>query len=261
MTRTILIDADIVAYKVAYLSQEVHDFGDTGCAKIVDHDKCIKDIDDIIGQYADKLKADRAVVCLTDPDVEFRIQLDPTYKANRKESSKPELLRWAKEYMHREYKNYIWPRLEADDVMGILATSGDRFIKGEKIIVSEDKDLRTVPGKLYNPGRDELGIIDISQLDAHRFHLWQTVVGDPTDGYGGCPGVGKGGRYVEYAPDILEADTPLEAWDLVLMAYASKGLTEDDAIHQARLAHILQHGDFNYKTKGIRLWTPLNLLW
>jgi DNA polymerase-1 len=45
------------------------------------------------------------------------------------------------------------------------------------------------------------------------------------------------------------------------MAYASKGLTEDDAILQARMARILQDGDYNYATKGIRLWNPTCLYW
>jgi len=261
MTRTILLDADIVAYKVAYLSQEDHDFGDTGKGRVLDHDKCMKDCDDIIAEYADTLKADKVVACFTDPDVNFRVQLDPTYKSNRKGTEKPELLQWAKDYMYAEYPKFIRPRLEADDVMGILQTSGDKFIEGETIIVSEDKDMRTVPGKVWNPRQSDLGILDISKLDANRFLLWQVVVGDPTDGYPGCPGIGKGGRYVEYAPDILEASSSLEAWDIVLEAYASKGLTEADAVHQARMAHILQHGDYNYKTKRIRLWTPLCLLW
>jgi len=259
--RTLLLDADIVAYKVAYLSQEDHDFGDTGKGRVLDHDKCIKDCDQIIADYANTLKADKVLACFTDPDVNFRVQLDPTYKSNRSGTEKPELLMWAKEYMFSEYPNFIRPRLEADDVMGIIATAGDKFVEGEKIIVSEDKDMRTIPAKVYNPRQPDLGVLDISKLDAHRFHLWQTVVGDPTDGYPGCPGVGKGGRFVEYAPDILDAPTALDAWDTVLQAYASKGLTEDDAIHQARMARILQHGDFNYKTKGIRLWTPLCLKW
>jgi len=258
---TILVDADIVAYKVAIRNQEVHDFGDTGKATLLDHERCISDIDQIIGEYATKLKASKVVVCQSDPDVNFRKQLEPTYKSQRVTIEKPELLQWAKEYMHDEYQSFIRPRLEADDVMGIIATAGDRFIEGRKIIVSEDKDMRTIPGEVYHPNRAELGVLKISRLDADLFHLWQTVVGDPTDGYPGCPGVGPGGRFVEYAPDILECRTGLEAWDLVLEAYASKGLTEDDAVHQARLARILRDGDYNYKSKRIRLWTPLCLLW
>mgnify|MGYP003859969237 CR=1 FL=1 len=47
-----------------------------------------------------------------------------------------------------EYQAVIYPNLEADDVMGILATKPS---KGErKIICSIDKDLRQIPGHLYN---------------------------------------------------------------------------------------------------------------
>jgi DNA polymerase-1 len=55
--------------------------------------------------------------------------------------------------------------------------------------------------------------------------------------------------------DILGADRD-ELWDIILMAYGSKGLTEDDAILQARMAHILRATSYNFKTKKIRLWQP-----
>ena len=39
-------------------------------------------------------------------------------------------------------------------------------------------------------------------------------------------------------------------------ASASKGYTEEDAILQARMAHILRASSYNFKTKKIRLWRP-----
>lgn len=260
MHRTILIDADIVAYKASIVNEKHFDFGDTGVGEHIDHDGCIRNVEQLIGGYADTLKADRIIICLSDPDVNFRKQLNPTYKHNRKDVVPPQLLAWIKEYLENEYVSFKRPRLEADDVMGILATSGDRFIQGDRVIVSEDKDMRTVPALVFNPNHAGLGVQDISPLAAKQFHMWQTVVGDPTDGYPGCPGIGKGGRFVEYAESILEADAD-ELWDLVLLAYASKGFTEDDAILQARMARILQDGDYNYATKGIRLWNPTCLHW
>lgn len=265
MSTTILIDADIVAYKVAVLNQQDYDFGDTGSARVLDHDNAIRQTEELLHEYAETLTADRIVVCLSEPDPEknFRRQLNPTYKANRKSVELPEMLMWVKEYLAHEYPSFRRPRLEADDCMGILATRpallGPRYADDQIIIVSEDKDMRTIPAKVYNPGKPEVGVLDISELDADRFLMWQTVVGDPTDGYPGCPGVGKGGRFVEYAPDILVADRE-ELWDLVLMAYASKGFTEDDAILQARMAHILRAGSYNFKAKKVRLWQPYWLL-
>ena len=261
--RTILIDADIVAYKASVVNEKTFDFGDTGVGEHLDYDGCIHNVDQLIAGYADACKADKVLVCLSEPDgsKNFRKQLNDTYKHNRKDVVAPQLLKWIKDYLASEYRSFIRPRLEADDIMGILATSGDRFITGDRIIVSEDKDMRTIPAKIFNPNHAELGIINVSNLDAKRFHMWQTVTGDTTDGYPGCPGIGKGGRFVEFAESILGATSPTELWDLVLMAYASKGFTEDDAIMQARMARILQDGDYNYKTKGIRLWNPTCLFW
>lgn len=256
---TLLIDADIVAYKVSVRNQQDFDWGDTGHSRVVDPVQAKQDTDEVIAGYCNALNANQVMICLSDPDRNFRKELEPTYKQNRKEVVKPELLMWVKEYLAHEYKSFIRPRLEADDIMGILATSGDRFISGPRIIVSEDKDMRTIPASVYNPNHPELGVLDISELDADRFLMWQTIVGDPTDGYTGCPGIGPGGRYVEYAPELIGADRK-DLWDIVLEAYASKGLTEDHAIHQARLAHILRAHSYNYKTKKVRLWQPYWLL-
>ena len=116
--------------------------------------------------------------------------------------------------------------------------------------------MRTIPAKIYNPDRPELGVIEVSRLDADRFHCWQTVVGDATDGYPGARGVGKSDPYVQ---DIIEADHD-ELWDLVVSAFNVVGLTEEDAILQARLARILRPEDFNFKTKKVKLWNPEKLV-
>lgn len=262
MTRVALIDSDIVAYKVAALSEEKFNFAASGgtSVKVVNREGAWKKCDELIAQYADAVKADTVVVCLTDPDTNWRKQLDPTYKAQRTKTEKPELLFVAKEYLHEEYRSYVRPRLEADDVMGILATRPELLGKGvsDVVLVSEDKDMRTLPCKLYNPNKAELGIIEVSELEAKQFHLWQTICGDQTDNYPGCPGLGPES---EFAKDAVIEDDPEEMWDNVLLAYASKGLTEDHAIHQARLARILHAHDYNFETKGIRLWNPTYLYW
>lgn len=262
MSTTILLDADIVAFKVAVVHQKDFDWGDTGKSRVVDPIEAKKHTDDLISEYADKLKASSVIVCLSEPNplLNFRRQLNDSYKANRKDVELPELLMWVKEYLAHEYRSFRRPRLEADDIMGILATCGDRFgMKGDRIIVSEDKDMRTIPGLLYNPNRPELGTIDVSELDADRFLMWQVLVGDSTDGYPGCPGIGPSGRFVDYAGELLGADRS-ELWEIVLEGYASKGFTEDDAVLQARMAHILRSTSYNFKTKKVRLWEPYWLL-
>lgn len=247
--RTLLLDADIIAYKVACLNEELYQWGPEGAdpAVAVDHAGAKKLADEIIEDYCEELKTNDVIICLTD-SVNFRKELNPTYKENRAAHRRPELLAFVKEYL-KQYRTYQRPRLEADDVMGILATH-PRWIRGEKIMVSEDKDMRTVPGLVWNPRHPDLGILEISELDADRFHMWQTLCGDQVDGYPGCPGIGP-----VYAEEILGLDRD-ELWDFVLFAYCSKGLTEDDAILQARMARILRASDWNNREKKVRLWQP-----
>jgi DNA polymerase-1 len=83
--------------------------------------------------------------------------------------------------------------------------------------------------------------------------MWQTICGDATDCY---PGAYRVGPKSDYAEDIISADRE-DLWDIVLAAFASVGLTEEDAIHQARQAHILRHTDYDYQRKEPLLWSPL----
>jgi hypothetical protein len=39
-----------------------------------------------------------------------------------------------------------------------------------------------------------------------------------------------------------------------LQAYIDKGYTKDEAIQQARVARILRKGEYNRKTKKVKLW-------
>lgn len=250
--KTILLDADIVAFKVASVAEERYEWEPGEETYAFDRPGARRHTDELVGEYADACKATGVIVCLTDA-VNFRKELNPEYKSNRQGVRKPELLQFVKDYLASEYVTFQRPRLEADDIMGILATT-DRWIPGEKIMVSEDKDMRTIPGNLYNPRNPDLGVIEISPLDADRFHMWQTLVGDSSDGYPGCPGVGP----VKAEPLIgMDAD---ELWDFVLEWYYDKGLTETDAILQARMARILRASDWNNKKKKVRLWVPELLL-
>ena len=51
----------------------------------------------------------------------------------------------------------------------------------DTIIVSDDKDMRTIPGRLYRPMSDEMMEITSAEADHHFFT--QCLTGDPTDGF------------------------------------------------------------------------------
>ena len=110
----------------------------------------------------------------------FRKTVDPSYKGHRNRK-KPCGYKRLIAALHNRYKVIIKPDLEADDALGIYATSND-----DCIIVSPDKDMKQIPGRLYN--LDEH--FTITPQQGWQWFLIQTLAGDSTDGYSGAPGFG-----------------------------------------------------------------------
>jgi len=245
---TLLIDADILVHRAAAAAEVATEWepdqwtitGDARAAK--------QQVDSEVAELMDTLKADACILALSDRKANFRKELCPTYKAKR--GRKPVVFAEVREYVQTVYKTMECPRLEADDVLGMLATGTK--IKGTRIIVSTDKDLRSVPGWLYNPGRPDDGIQQITELDANHQHWMLTLCGDATDGYPGCPGIGpkRAARLLDEAPDGALY------WDVVVAAFKKAGKTEEDALLQARLARVLRAGEYVKATGEVKLWKP-----
>jgi DNA polymerase-1 len=260
VSRTLLLDADLLAYRASAANQRSYDWNGDGAKSVAaDEAGARQYAEEQIESFVKKLKADDVIVCLSDDFNSFRKdRVDASYKAVREGVERPVHLYDIKDYLAETYDTVRWTSLEADDVMGILATDPAR--SDERIIVSADKDLMGVPARLHRPAvyNTQTGTlirkamtIDISPLEAIRFHFWQAIVGDTTDGFPGAYGVGPKSLYAE---DVIEAESEEEAWDIVLQAFASVGQSEDDAVRQARLARILQHSDWDGRTP--RLWLP-----
>ena len=246
---TLLLDADIIAFKIASVSQKTFQFSpeDEPSLMVDDWEEVTPRIDSAVAGLMEDLGTDKVIVCLSCPTAEnFRLDILPTYKGNRDYSKRPVHLAAVKDYMEANWPSYRRPGLEADDIMGILSTSR----AGKNVIVSEDKDMQTIPGWLFNPARDWKPRL-ITPEEADRFHLYQTLVGDTVDGYTGCPGIGPVKAVWWLSSPELGA-----CWDAVEAAYWSKGLTEEDALVQARVARILRAQDFDFTTKRPILWTP-----
>ena len=191
------------------------------------------------------------VLAFSDPSRKyFRHKLLPSYKAHRQKREGPMLVGYLKKKMAAKYTTYCIKDLEADDILGILAT--DEFlIKEDCVMVSVDKDLRTIPGRHYNPSKPDEGIVFVNDYLGDYNHLFQTLTGDSSDGYTGCPGVGP----VRAAKMDLSGD-PKAAWSSVVDAYIKGGKTEEDALIQARVSRILRAENYSFKTKEITLWNP-----
>lgn len=281
MTRTLLVDADLLAYVASAGTQRSYAFDgpDAPPAIAANLNEATAVAEEKLQRLIDRLDPDEVVVCLSDDMTSWRQErVDRTYKAHRT-AERPQQLYAVKDWLRETYDVAEIPTLEADDVMGIIATDPNRT--DERIIVSADKDMMTVPGLLYRPQLDlkpkaPPPIMRISLQEAERFHLWQTLVGDAVDGYPGAPGVGpmaaeeilNGLMWVEQERTLksgprkglaikewvkTEGDD-IPAWLRVVAAFAKAGLTEADALRQARLARILHFEDFD----GQRpiLWNP-----
>lgn len=257
MNKTALIDADIFAYKWASASRDTFNWGEGVTSAVATRtlEEAAAELDADIERVATQLKVDDVIICLTEPDPtkEWRKILYPRYKAHRDPSKKPELLRPLKDHLAANYRTYIREGLEADDCMGILATH-PTLIPGRKVVVTIDKDLLQIPGWNFNPVKDSKAKL-ITPEAGDYMHMYQTLVGDATDGYPGCPGIGP-----KKADVILSCCPPEFMWMKVVKAFATKGLTEDDALMQARVSRICQWQDYDYIKKEVKLWNPPTLV-
>ena len=124
--------------------------------------------------------------CLSDPNDNFRKRVCADYKGNRGKTRKPTGYKALVDWVKDNYATAMRPAIEADDVMGIISSKPEN--EGKCIIVSDDKDMKTLKCKLYRPTAGEQ--LDISQADADRFFLTQCLTGDTADNIKGCPGYG-----------------------------------------------------------------------
>lgn len=256
MTRTLLIDADVTAYQAAASVEVATDWGEGFWTWHCDEDAVKRVVKEQIEKTMDNLKGTEYKLCLTDTIGNFRKQILPTYKGNRASTKRPLLLQHIKQWMIDELDAYYRPTLEGDDCLGILATMKGG---GERIIVSIDKDMKTIP-TLVCRDVSTCEVVDVSESEANYWHLYQTLTGDTTDGYSGCPKIGAKGAEKLLSDFYVEGhfDVPA-AWEAIVTAFTKAGLNETAALQQARVARILRASDYDFKNKEPILWSPPRL--
>lgn len=248
MSKTVaLIDADILCYEAASSCEVETRWDDDIHTVHSDFKEAWRTLKDKVERVTEAVEADEIVMALSS-NTNFRKELVyPAYKDNRKAIRKPLYLADLKAKTYDFWECHRHPSLEGDDVLGILATDPD-FYKGyTKVVVSLDKDFKTVPGNHYNFRKEEW--FEIDEDTANRWHMHQTLTGDTTDGYPGCPGCGP------KTADKILADLPMgDRWAAVVAHYEKAKLSEAVALQMARCAYILRHGD--YQGGEVILWNP-----
>lgn len=251
--RTLLIDGDTLVFEAAAANEYEAQWEPWLWTLHANLDAAITQLKDSINEIVTKLKADHFVIALSD-DARWRPSVMPMYKRGR--GRKPVIYKALREYCHEVYDVKQRPTLEGDDVLGILATH-PTLIGGEKLIVSIDKDMKTIPGRHLNyshaRGTDdwEALVRSVTQDQADSFHLLQSLMGDKTDGYPGCPGIGP-----VKAEKLLLGQPLSTAWSIIVAAYQKAGLSEEVALQNARVARICRHTDYDFQKKEVILWHP-----
>ena len=236
----LLIDADYIVYKCCAAAEDEIDFGDDVIVVTSRFSEAMQKVERELSKIKEHFMWDVPKVVLFFSDSKnFRKKIYPDYKGHRNRK-KPCGYRRVITELGKRYKVVRIPELEADDAMGIYAT----FEPGN-IIVSPDKDMRQIPGKLFN--LEEM--IEVTEDEGMQWHLVQTLAGDQTDGYSGVPGIG-----VKRAIALLDKEG--YTWDTVVKAFESKELDEETALMNARLAKILTCNDYDAIDKRVIPWLP-----
>ena len=246
-----LIDGDIYAYKASSSVQKDIYWGD-GLWTCHSYEEDAIEVFETIVEEIQYSLANHGVQCssllfaFSDPDENFRKTIDPNYKANRIGNRKPVCYNGLVDWIKNNYEAISYKGLEADDCLG-LSTNNDT------VIVSDDKDFKTVPGRFLRFSEDELYIIDKETADKNL--LIQALMGDKVDGYSGCPTMGP-----VKAARLINGTKKEDLWKTYVQQFLNQGLTEQDAYHSVCLARILRPGEYDHSNKTPILMDPADLL-
>lgn len=197
-----LIDGDIVVYSNA------------ASAELDPVEVAYMRIDQMMHSILDTTGSDTFRVFLSGSN-NFRHEIYPEYKANRKDMVDPRWRSACKEYLVREWAAEVTDGYEADDALGINQTT-------DTIICTIDKDLDMVSGMHYSWPIVRKGeivregrIYEVSEIEGLRSFYRSILVGDRTDNIFGVDGIGK----VKAAKEIDHLETEEEMFERVAELY------------------------------------------
>lgn len=159
---TVITDLDCLVYRAGHSCKG--DFVQT-----------LETLDWFLQSIVDKTQASDHKLILSG-DTNFRKEIDPSYKSNRKESSRPLYFKELRSYAIDHLGAYLTDGVEADDMLGILQSE-------DTCIASADKDCLQVPGWHYRLkrewGQNEMIYVDESTAWFNFFK--QCLTGDQVD--------------------------------------------------------------------------------
>ena len=210
-----LVDGDLVAYRCS-----------ATCKEDDPVDVAIYRVEKLLREIVEAAGCDEYQVWLTGSN-NFRKEINPNYKANRKDMVPPVYLQDCREFLVVEHGAKLAHNMEADDMLGINQTD-------DTIIASLDKDLLMIPGKHFNWTKQILGDYTMVTDEMGWKHFWkQMLIGDTSDNIKGVVGLGpvKAGKLID----------PLETNEECMEAVLSKYDDLDRFLINAHCLWIMRH--------------------
>lgn len=238
-----LIDGDSLLYKVGFAIEEDIDWeGDNNPSYYSNLKQQQEAIEGMVESMLLATGCDSYCLYLTG-NHNFRENIPISYKENRLNMRKPTDFDKLKKWLLSKESTYLVEGVEADDVVVYLKNRyPDKYV-----LCAIDKDvLYQATGNHYNYNKDTM--ITVTEKEAIWFAYYQTLVGDVTDGYKGCKGVGD-----KKARQLLPTNykNERELWLQVLLAYRKAGMKRSEAIATMRIANMRQYNGIE-----VVLWQP-----
>jgi 5'-3' exonuclease len=231
-----LIDGDLIAHR---------------CSASAEHDPLdvsLERADNLIDRICNEVGATSCEVFLTGSN-SYRKQINPAYKANRKDQVSPRWLQDTREHLVVGWGARVSDGNEADDELGISQCS----TPDDTIICSLDKDMLMIPGQHYSwqiSGKKPSGDIwtkeavrrTISPYQGKQNFYFQMIMGDSSDNIFGFDGKARAKVPQFLAPTIgalMECSTEREMWCYVADLYWASGVWDDADDILIKNAHCL----------------------
>lgn len=144
------------------------------------------------------------------------------YKANRIGKPKPVHYKGIRRYMRERWGATVVRGYEADDALA-MAAHQHGYDGDAVILVSGDKDLRTVPGRHYNPRKKQWSVV--TKQEALLNFYRQVVTGDTVDNIPGCYKAGPkaADELLSVLFDHDEDSIARAVWDMYEQSIYKKG--------------------------------------
>lgn len=216
---------------------------------------CAVTIDNINQHCLHTLKVRPIIKIFLSGQRNFRYDIFPEYKANRKDQRRPHWLEDCKQYLVEQFGAFRFEGFEADDLIGMTVTqlrpSLDDEDKPEIIISSCDKDFTQLGGFGVRMHDFTAGnkMWEVTEQEAMAYFYKQILMGDKSDGIPGLHRVGN-----QTALKILSTcEEERDYYNAVVMEYKKReSVTTEEAVEMVDLRGKLL---FLLREEG-KLWEP-----